>query len=82
MEQTPHKWGVEAQGLGQPNKDVPPKWLRNVCALASRGAWCGQESPAQAEEQVWDISFLSHHWLLCPHSLSPSVSQGSSAPGP
>lgn len=75
---SPGSWLV----MAQPNKYVPPKWPRNVCAFASRAAWCGQETPAQAEEQTWDISFLSHPWLLCPHSLSLSVSGDSSVPGP
>lgn len=44
-----------------------------------------QELPGvgrKAEEQMWDILILSHSWLLCPHSLSSSVSGDSSVLGP
>lgn len=44
-----------------------------------------QELPGvgrKAEEQMWDILILSYSWLLCPHSLSSSVSGDSSVLGP
>lgn len=45
--------------------------------IALRAVWCGQESPAHAEEQMWEIWFVSHPWLPhTPQPVPPSVSQG------
>lgn len=45
------------------SEDEPPRWRRDVCVLASGAVWRRRESPAHAEEQMWEIWFLSCPWL-------------------
>lgn len=66
---------MEVQGLGH-------SWLNptTTCLLNGSGMFVHlpQELPgvgrkAQAEEQKWDISFLSHPWLLSPQPVPLSA---------